>query len=93
MPTGRVLHDAVYGKEEVTFIIFRLQEGPASALLLIGRFYSSKKFLTRHVNALFPLTSGKSETSVANYQSTLRKFPEERISHTYTPRRKPEITY
>jgi hypothetical protein len=93
MSTGRFLCDAVYGKEEVAFIIFCLQEVPATALLQIGTFYSSKKFLTGHVNSSFRLTSGRYETPVAIYQSTLRKFPEERISHKYTPRRKPEITY
>ena len=93
MSTGRVLHDAVYGKEDVACSVFCIQEGPATALLQIGRFYSNKKFLTGHVNVHFRLTSGRSETSAINYQSTLCRFPEQRISHTYTPLRKPEITY
>jgi len=87
MSTGRVLHDAVYGKEEVAFSFFCRQDGTATALLQIGRVYSNKKFLAGRVNAHFLLTSGRSETSAVNYQSTLRKFPEERIALTQTPRR------
>jgi len=77
----------------VAFSIFCRQEGTATALLQIGGFCSNQKFLTGHVNSKFRLLSGRSETSAVIYRSTLRKSPEERISHTYTPRRKPEIAY
>ena len=60
MSTGRVLHDAVYGKEEVAFSIFRLQEGPATALLQIGRFYSSKSGPGSSVGIATELRAGRS---------------------------------